>query len=305
MPAVYFYHLAFELRSQLLSGSDKGCACSETFIPKGDQNIFSDTLPIHRSSSWASYIAPRRSVSPDTSNRRDWPANNQHRSRDGSSSNRAAHTSATAPQRSLSRKNYSRHRDWREANITIEAVDMKVNPDTQSSLQTRPLTRSRSDMHLAATGLATKGKYAPSSPNSTDLGYGVVHLYRDQEPAISLDGSDTIDEDGDENSGRITSEVDTAYIDNECTTLCVLAVPSYMTPSDLLGWVGEDTREHVSHFRLVRTSRSNRYMVLMKFRESKRAKEWQRAWNGKLFNVMEVSGRFNLPGHTDTNSLAA
>jgi hypothetical protein len=68
-----------------------------------------------------------------------------------------------------------------------------------------------------------------------------------------------------------------------------------MTPSDFLGFVGEPTRENVSHFRLIKTSRANKYMVLMKFREAKRAREWRKQWNGKAFNSMEV-GQMLLSG---------
>ena len=42
---------------------------------------------------------------------------------------------------------------------------------------------------------------------------------------------------------------------------------------------------------MVRTSRANRYMVLMKFKNGKRAREWQYEWNGKVFNSIEVSAR--------------
>ncbi|MCJ1313377.1 hypothetical protein MMC25_007055 [Agyrium rufum] len=77
------------------------------------------------------------------------------------------------------------------------------------------------------------------------------------------------------------------FNDEDCTTLCILAVPSYMTPSDFLGFVGERTREEVSHFRMIRTERSNRYMVLMKFRNGRKAREWRKEWNGKAFNDME------------------
>ncbi|CBF85985.1 putative RING and UBP finger domain protein [Aspergillus nidulans FGSC A4] len=73
----------------------------------------------------------------------------------------------------------------------------------------------------------------------------------------------------------------------DCTTLCILAVPSYMSASDLLGFVGEATMDDVSHFRMIRTARANRYMVLMKFRSGKKAREWQKEWNGKVFNSME------------------
>lgn len=77
--------------------------------------------------------------------------------------------------------------------------------------------------------------------------------------------------------------------DDDFTTLCILAVPSYLSPSDFLGFVGEKTMDCVAHFRMIRTPRANRYMVLMKFRSGKRAMEWQKEWNGKVFNSMEVS----------------
>jgi BRCA1-associated protein len=126
-------------------------------------------------------------------------------------------------------------------------------------------------------GLATKGKFIPSDLKDTEIGWGVVHLYRD----------------GQETPG-LYDEVDSASKDfraEDCTTLCILAVPSYMTPSDFLGFAGELTREDVSHFRLIRTSRANKYMVLMKFREAKKAREWRKEWNGKAFNSMEVRHR--------------
>lgn len=76
--------------------------------------------------------------------------------------------------------------------------------------------------------------------------------------------------------------------EDDCTTLCILAVPAYLSGSDFLGFVGEKTLDDVCHFRMIRTSRANRYMVLMKFRNGKKASEWQKEWNGKVFNSMEV-----------------
>lgn len=58
-------------------------------------------------------------------------------------------------------------------------------------------------------------------------------------------------------------------------------------PSDLLGFVGDQAREEVSHFRLIRTGRANKYMVLMKFRSAKKAREWQKSNNGRLFSASE------------------
>ncbi|PGH01836.1 BRCA1-associated protein [Blastomyces parvus] len=170
-------------------------------------------------------------------------------------------------------------------------------------------------------GLATKGKYVPLDQKVSDSAWGIVHLYRDAEETSALyrddddpsflkgsaltrsamlDGNSSnnlgrrygsADVESGGGSGSLTAATATATVGvnsaEDCTTLCILAVPSYMSPSDFLGFVGEQTRDEVSHFRMIRTARANRYMVLMKFRSGKRAKEWQRDWNGKVFNSME------------------
>ncbi|EXJ88476.1 hypothetical protein A1O1_05406 [Capronia coronata CBS 617.96] len=121
-------------------------------------------------------------------------------------------------------------------------------------------------------------------------GWGIVHLYRDTEETTGL-YKDSAYRSSDLWSDAIRSSPPGRSHpppkDEECTTLCILAVPSYMTPSDLLSWVGQETRSEVSHFRMVRTARANRYMVLMKFKNGKKAREWQHEWNGKVFNSIE------------------
>lgn len=160
-----------------------------------------------------------------------------------------------------------------------------MDAHTTNALESKQIAEAKAaTLRNAALGvLGVRGRYIPSEPRTASQhGCGVVHLYRDveqssdlkAEPAISISGHDAASED--------------AYVDNERTTLCVLAVPSHMTPSDLLGWFGSDTLELVSHFRLVKTSRSDRYMVLLKFKDSQAAMSWQKQWNGKLFNSTEV-----------------
>lgn len=127
---------------------------------------------------------------------------------------------------------------------------------------------------LPSTGLHTKAAYVPSTSKATDVGWGVVHLYRDSQETAAL--------------GHNYANDDNDFDPQQCTTLCILAVPSWMMPSDLLGFVGDQAREDVSHFRLIRTGRANKYMVLIKFRQAKKAREWQKLWNGKLFSAMEV-----------------
>jgi len=127
-----------------------------------------------------------------------------------------------------------------------------------------------------------RGQYIPSDISTTDVGWGVVHLYRDSQETPALD-------DGYEKRVSDRAEdVKTQMNADNCTTLCILAVPSWMMPSDLLGFVGDQTREDVSHFRLIRTGRANKYMVLIKFRQAKKAREWQKVYNGRLFSAMEV-----------------
>ena len=163
-------------------------------------------------------------------------------------------------------------------------------------------------------GLRTRGKYVPLDQQTSESVWGIVHLYRDsqetsylteEEYPSYLKGSAAARQPYDEVGGSsaprqglragedrplVPLQQQQQQQDEEgCTTLCILAVPSYMSPSDFLGFVGEATMDDVSHFRMIRTARANRYMVLMKFRSGKRAREWQRDWNGKVFNSMEVS----------------
>ncbi|KIW19648.1 hypothetical protein PV08_00222 [Exophiala spinifera] len=143
----------------------------------------------------------------------------------------------------------------------------------------------------AISGHHLKGRYQPlEDPNDAE-GWGIVHLYRDSEETSGLFAdsayrSSDLWSDG-QRRNPPSGKPHPPPKDEECTSLCILAVPSYMTPSDFLSWVGEDTRSEVSHFRMVRTARANRYMVLMKFQHGKKAREWQHEWNGKVFNSME------------------
>ena len=167
-------------------------------------------------------------------------------------------------------------------------------------------------------GLRTKGRYIPLDQEVNDSVWGIVHLYRDVQDTPYLAGND---DDyptylkGSAAAARHPSEQQPGGVsraqaqaqgrgkgssdlgaypfpatvsEDDCTTLCILAVPSYLSPPDFLGFVGEKTMEDVSHFRMIRTPRANRYMVLMKFRNGGKAKAWQKEWNGKVFNSMEV-----------------
>ena len=203
--------------------------------------------------------------------------------------------SPTASQRVLRRLVYERAapftgssalatQDWRFDRVSIQSIDM-YSATGDSAASRRQLK------HAVSSGgcQATKGAFVPGDTKTTEVGWGVVHLYRDgQETPGLCDGARYIAT-GDADNPCVQE----TFNEEDCTTLCILAVPSYLTPSDLLGFVGEQARDAVSHFRLVKTGRANKYMVLMKFREPKAAREWRKGWNGKLFDSSEV--RFPPP----------
>ncbi|KAJ5832987.1 BRCA1-associated 2 [Penicillium riverlandense] len=173
-------------------------------------------------------------------------------------------------------------------------------------------------------GQRTKGRYIPLDQKIADSVWGIVHLYREAQETPYLTGNEddyptylkgsaaVARQPGDQqqqqsavgasskqpqmggSAGSLTAYPFPATYsssaqnpEEECTTLCILAVPSYMSSSDFLGFVGEKTLDDVAHFRMIKTARANRYMVLMKFRNAHKAMTWQKEWNGKVFNSME------------------
>jgi BRCA1-associated protein len=279
----YFFHLTFELYPSR-------SAPKSTYTPPPETDIFESELPVHRRASWGVQKADAQSydstLKPVASSSdvtqlaapRDRPPPTRRFSQRTRPSFTDHHDSPVPivkpPRHPVHRRTQSfAHKDWRFDAISILSIDMSLSNGDEL---TRPRTKSlkQAAQPPNSGGLATKGKFIPSDLKDTEVGWGVVHLYRD----------------GQETPG-LYDEVDGAgqdFKEEDCTTLCILAVPSYMTPSDFLGFVGERTREDVSHFRLIKTSRANKYMVLMKFKEAKKARGWRKDWNGKAFNSMEV-----------------
>lgn len=184
--------------------------------------------------------------------------------------------------------------DWRYDKISVQEINMARSDMANKHDRTEDIARHMSNGLAAGPGgLATKGRYEPSDPQGQDLGWGIVRLYRDAQetPGLYEDASSPKVAKTFRNLDQRQEKERPRFRDEDCTTLCILAVPSYLTPSDFLGFVGEKTREEVSHFRMIRTERSNRYMVLMKFRHGRKAREWRKEWNGKSFDGMEVCSK--------------
>lgn len=103
------------------------------------------------------------------------------------------------------------------------------------------------------------------------LGEGVIRLYRDfSDEAIDDELPDLPAEDPSSN-----------------TTLSIIALPTYFTATDLLGFIGDQYMEHISHIRILRTEKLNRFLVLLKFYDYIKAAEFQYHYDGKPFNSME------------------
>ncbi|KAL9105481.1 MAG: hypothetical protein Q9227_009361 [Pyrenula ochraceoflavens] len=177
--------------------------------------------------------------------------------------------------------------DW----ISIHETDMNdIKPG--NSKRNEDESHINKGIGTSTSGLQTKGRYISLDKDAATSAWGIVHLYRDAEETSGLEKEysslrELISQQQQRAGNRKNAHSLQTPKDEECTTLCILAVPSYMGPSDFLGWVGEESRNQISHFRMIRTARANRYMVLMKFRNGREARHWQHEWNGRVFNSME------------------
>ncbi|PYH45208.1 putative RING and UBP finger domain protein [Aspergillus saccharolyticus JOP 1030-1] len=298
MPS-YFYHLAVELFARphsKLRRTGEGADSHSTSL--SFDSACEALYPFQK--------RPRQSQNGSLRYARQSTNGKRHQS-SSSPSHLAESTHAVAPNASnphlysASSRNVSEfEQDLRLDKVSIECIDM-IPSEQESAASNRTGWRLSRDNPIATGigtdilgGLRTKGKYIPLDQSTSESVWGIVHLYRDAQETpylveedyhSELKGSAAAARQPEGDSSRVSRQE--TMPDEDCTTLCILAVPSYMSPSDLLGFVGETTMNDVSHFRMIRTARANRYMVLMKFRSWKRAKDWQRDWNGKVFNSME------------------
>ena len=187
--------------------------------------------------------------------------------------------------------------DYRYGKLLTRGI--KMAPSASTAAASLPLSNGhngRASIDNSRSGLATKGRFEALEGSEEELGWGIVRLYRDGEETPGL-----YDDVGHGRNSRHakhissgTSHEQPSFEEEDCTTLCILAVPSYLTPSHFLGFVGEKTRDKVSHFRMIRTEKSNRYMVLMKFRSGKEARIWRKEWNGRSLDEVQVTTSFEL-----------
>lgn len=104
------------------------------------------------------------------------------------------------------------------------------------------------------------------------LGQGIIRLYREYE---------------DESDDKSTDETTEPSKDGDATMVAIIALPTYFTATDLLGFIGEYYMLHISHIRILKSEKPNRFLVMIKFRDIVKAAEFQYKFNGKAFNSME------------------
>lgn len=146
---------------------------------------------------------------------------------------------------------------------------------------------------LAATPVAIFTPSTISSTGTTNLPDGIVHIFRERGAALSsnLQTSSASKapqaEVGTSNLSFQAKEQTNENSEQDVTTVAVLAVPAWMTPSDFLAFVAP-AAEGMQHLRLIRDVSPNRTMVIMQFREPSSAAEFIEEYNGRQFNSVEV-----------------
>lgn len=152
-------------------------------------------------------------------------------------------------------------KDYRYGSIRIDWLDQEI-----MSVSTGKEKRGTSTCaHLAYSVGPASATFIPNKTGSTNLPEGIVHVYRE--------------------SGREPTEQ--TVVDSGEVMLGVLAVPSWMTPSDFLAFVAP--AEGIAHLRMIRDASPNRSMVVVKFFNQDYAAEFIEGFNGKPFNSTEVS----------------
>lgn len=185
--------------------------------------------------------------------------------------------------------------DWRLGTIHYESINM-LSPSSDGSVKDAgsPSGSIRTGLSSIYPGLATKARFEPSGKTEEQLGYGIVRLFRDtgETPGLydllsSTKSSKHVKKGGAKKNGINVGQIqdqEIAFRNEDCTTLCILTVPTWWDVARLIAFLGDDARDNVSHFRMIRTETAGRYMLLMKFRDGKRAREWRKEWNGKVFD---------------------
>lgn len=185
--------------------------------------------------------------------------------------------SLPAPSASAAIRPETAVQDWRFGRVRIETIPLQAGAAMAGeSSRTVPIAAPELGPTFPGAGTDTRATFVPIETKNTELGWGLVHFYRDGEETEGMGQNDQ------------AADGENGTSDEDYTTLCLPAVPATMSPDDFAAFLGSEWLEHISHCRMVLTSNLNRNLILLKFRDGKKAKEWRKAFDGFLFSPSVV-----------------
>lgn len=143
--------------------------------------------------------------------------------------------------------------DYRLGSIKIASLDETFNEKTTPSSPASNKFKHSKNKKMATAAVSTGG----ASFQESEPAQGILRLYKDKNEIttgdIHLSSSQGGDKEGVSTSDASPLDREGAQIihPDHGTAVCVLAVPSYMSPGDFLSFVGP-VRSNVSHFRIIR-----------------------------------------------------
>ncbi|KAF8677500.1 BRCA1-associated protein 2 [Rhizoctonia solani] len=163
-------------------------------------------------------------------------------------------------------------KDYRLGALGITWVDF-ISGGSDNLSQTAGMKRT---VEVGSAFRAASGKFVPTKEirsGVTNIGQGIVHLLRESRgpPRKEVDDSPELLEELSHKDG---------------TVLAILAVPSYIGPSDLLAWTSP-AADGIQHLRIVHDNQPNRSMAVIKFRSKGDADLFLETYNGRQFTPME------------------
>ncbi|KAH9479491.1 RING finger protein ETP1-like protein [Psilocybe cubensis] len=180
-----------------------------------------------------------------------------------------SHSAKSTVRRNTLSRPIQKKKDYRFGPIAIDWVDFDHMRPMMLSAKERPRSRGPAE--------ATFVPHTRSKSGTTNLPEGTVHIFRDGSSKPTTE----------ELEAKVSKMALTdPAADSDGIMLGVLAVPSWMTPSDFLEFVAPAV-DGIAHLRIIRDFAPNRSMVVIKFPNPADAAEFSEAYNGKPFNSMQ------------------
>ncbi|KAH9940940.1 zf-UBP-domain-containing protein [Epithele typhae] len=177
-------------------------------------------------------------------------------------------------------------KDYRLGPIRVDWVDFSDMDAPGASLPKPSLGKEREGSTQRKGELASATFVRHSKSGSTDLPEGIVHIFRDYPGPSETNGMSYASAVANTSAQPPGQSDSRNHAESDDVTLAVLAVPSWLAPSDFLAFVAP-AADGLLHLRMIRDTAPNRSIVVMKFRDTSHVAEFIEAYNGKPFNSME------------------